>query len=182
MKIVEVRRHSVRGKDKGLSEEGRRIAREAAKTLSPPYALLIASPKERARETMEAFGYEDYEEDERFTTIRSPVIEKLEEKLEALAEAKGVSLLEAMFLDDDAKNALKEWGGKFLDAVIDVAKDLNEGEKALVVFHGGSIEPAALLAFDEFDLKHIGGPLGYCEGVAFIIQNGNLSEVRALRF
>jgi len=181
MKIIEIRRHSKRGEGKGLSEEGRGIARRAAATLLGPYALLISSPRERACQTMEAFGFRDYRKDERFTTIQSPIMEKLEEKLEALAEEEDVLLLEAVFLMDEAKEALKEWGGKYLEAIIDVSKELHDGEKALIVSHGGSIEPAALLGFDKFDLKEIGGPLGFCDGIRFFIENDRPSKVEVIR-
>jgi broad specificity phosphatase PhoE len=181
VKTIEIRRHSKRGKDKGLTEEGRRIASRASATLTPPYALCISSPKKRARETMEAFGFRDYEEDERFTTIQSPTIEELEEELQERAEEKGISLLEAMFLVDEAKEALKKWGRKYLEAIIDVSRRLNDGEHALVVSHGGSIEPAALLFYDEFDLAKIGGPLGYCEGISFCMEDGKLVRVKVIR-
>ena len=181
MKTVEIRRHSKRGEGKGLSKEGKKIAQKAAGTLSPPYALLISSPKKRARETMEAFGFKDYREDERFVTIQSPVIEKLEEKLEKVAEEKGITLLEAFFLVGQAKKALRKWGKTYLDAVIDISKELADNERALIVSHGGSIEPAALLSFDKFNLKEIGGPLDYCEGVEFIIENNKVSRVNIIR-
>ena len=87
MKVIEIRRHSKSGQDKGLSEKGRRIAREAWKTLSPPYELYVSSPKRRACETMEAFGFQDYAEDGRFSTIRSPVMRKLEAELRAQGRA-----------------------------------------------------------------------------------------------
>jgi len=181
MKTVEIRRHSKRGEGKGLSREGKKIAQKAAKTLSPPYALLISSPKKRARQTMEAFGFKDYREDERFVTIQSPVIEKLEEKLQKTAQEKGITPLAAFFLIGEAKKALRKWGKTYLDAVIDISKELRDNEKALIVSHGGSIEPAALLFFDEFDLSKIGGPLEYCEGIEFIIEDDKLADIKVIR-
>ena len=181
MKIIEIRRHSKRGKDKGLTAEGRRIARIAAKDLKPPYTLLISSPKRRARETMEAFGFKNYSEDERFMTIQAAAIEEIDQEAAGIAKEKGISVLEAYFLIPKAKKALKDWGKKFFEAVIDVSKKLKEGEKALIVSHGGSIEPAALLAFDEFDLKKISGPLDYCEGIKFYIDKNKLVKIKVVR-
>ncbi len=62
-------RHSKRGEGKGLSEEGRELALRARVLLSPPYDLCVSSPKERAQETMRAFGFERSEVDEAFTAV-----------------------------------------------------------------------------------------------------------------
>ena len=61
MKYIEVFRHGKRGAGKGLSEEGRELALRARALLSPHYDLCVSSPKERARETLEVFGFERYE-------------------------------------------------------------------------------------------------------------------------
>jgi broad specificity phosphatase PhoE len=47
MRYVEVFRHSKRGEGKGLSEEGRELARRACPLLARQYDLVFSSPKER---------------------------------------------------------------------------------------------------------------------------------------
>lgn len=62
-------RHSKRGDGKGWSEEGRELARRARALLAPHYDSCFSSPKERARETIEALGFERYEIDAAFTAV-----------------------------------------------------------------------------------------------------------------
>src|SRR5579863_2243942 len=142
MKYVEIFRHSMRGEGKGLSEEGRLLARRARAMLLPPYELCISSPKERARETMEAFGFDRYEVDEAFTAFNpwGP----FEEAVQKLAKERGISPLAACWEIPEALNYARLQGETMLGAVRRIARKLSEGGRALVVSHGGILEAAAL--------------------------------------
>src|SRR2546428_752439 len=113
MKYVEVYRHSKRGEGKGLSPEGRELARRAQGLLAPHYDLCISSPKERARETLEALGFDRYEADEAFTAVNP--WEPFDDEVSKLAKERGTSPLAACWspgslLMMKSRNLLKSGG------------------------------------------------------------------------
>jgi broad specificity phosphatase PhoE len=179
MKFVEVFRHSKRGEGKGLSEEGRELAQRARAALAPSYDLCVSSPKERARETMEAFGFENYELDEAFTAVNP--WEPFDAEVSSLARERGVSPLAACWQIPDALSFLKLQGETFLGGVKRVARKLPENGRALVVSHGGIPEAAALHGCARYELSELGGEIGFCEGVAFNFEGGELVGIRVKR-
>jgi broad specificity phosphatase PhoE len=179
MKFVEVFRHSKRGEGKGLSEEGRELARQARTLLGPHYDLCVSSPKERARETLEAFGFERYEVDEAFTAVNP--WEPFDAEVSKLAKERGVPPLAACWALAEALNYLKMQGETFLGAVKRIARKLPEDGHALVVSHGGILEAAALHGFPRYDLAELGGEIGFCEGVIFKFEEENLAGIEPKR-
>jgi len=179
MKWVEVFRHSKRGAGKGLSEEGRELARRARVLLSPPYDLCVSSPKERARETMEAFGFERFDVDEAFTAVNP--WEPFDAVVSALAKERGIIPLAACWEIPEALSYLRLQGETFLGAVKRIARKLPEEGRALVVAHGGILEVAALRGCPRFELTEIGGEIGFCEGVVFKFDGENLTGVEVKR-
>ena len=179
MKHVEVYRHSKRGDGKGLSEEGRELARQARSLLAPQYDLCISSPKERARETMEAFGFERYEVDEAFTAVNP--WEPFDAEVSKLAKDRGIIPLAACWEIPEALSYLKLQGETFLGAVKRVARRLPEQGRALVVSHGGILEAAALHGCSRYELSEIGGEIGFCGGVVFKIEGEHLAGIQVRR-
>jgi broad specificity phosphatase PhoE len=179
MKYVEVFRHSKRGDGKGLSEEGRAMARRARELLAPHYDLAVSSPKERARETLEEFGYESYEMDEAFTAVNP--WEPFDPQVSALAKQRGKSPLAACWEIPEALNFLRLQGETFLSAVKRLARRLPEGGRALVVSHGGILEAAALHGSARYRLDELGGEIGFCEGVTFAFEDERLTQVEVKR-
>lgn len=179
MKYVEVFRHSKRGEGKGLSEDGRNLARRARILLSPHYHLCVSSPKERARETMEAFGFDRYEVDESFTALNpwGP----FDAEVLKLAKERGTSPLGACFEIPEAFNYLRLQGETLIGAMKRITRKLPEEGRALVVSHGGMIEAAALHACARYDLDEIGGDIGLCEGVVFHFDDEKLLRVEVKR-
>ncbi len=179
MKYVEVFRHSKRGEGKGLSEEGRELARRARALLASHYDLCVSSPKERARETVEALGFEHYEIDEAFTAVNP--WEPFDAEVAKLAKERGVIPLAACWHVPEALNYLRLQGETFLVAVKRTARKLPEGGRALVVSHGGILEAAALHGASRYDLEEIGGEIGFLEGVVFKLDGENLVGVEVKR-
>ncbi len=179
MKWIEIFRHSKRGEGKGLSEEGREMARRVRGLLSPPYDLCVSSPKERARETMEAFGFERFEMDEAFTAVNP--WEPFDAAVSALAKERGITPLAACWEIPEALSYLRLQGETFLGAIKRIARKLPEEGRALVVSHGGILEVAALLGCPRFELNEIGGEIGFCEGVVFKFDGENLSGIEVKR-
>jgi broad specificity phosphatase PhoE len=175
MKYVEVFRHSKRGEGKGLSEEGRELARRAQSLLGSHYDLCVSSPKERARETLKAWGFERYEVDEAFTAANP--WEPFDAQVSKLAKQRGIIPLAACWDVPEALHYLQMQGETFLGAVKRVARKLPEEGRALVVSHGGILEAAALLGCSRYHLDELGGEIGFCEGVVFILEGEKLAGI-----
>ncbi len=179
MKFVEVFRHSKRGAGKGLDEEGRELARQARRLLSPHYDLCISSPKERARETMEVLGFERYEMDGAFTAVNP--WEPFDADVMKLAKERGITPLAACWEIPKALNYLKLQGETVLTAIRRLARKLPEGGRAIGVSHGGILEAAALHGCARYDLTELGGEIGFCEGVVFKFEGETLTGVEVKR-
>lgn len=179
MRTVEVFRHSKRGEGKGLSEDGRELARQARALLKPHYDLCVSSPKERARETLEAFGFERYEVDEAFTAVNP--WEPFNAEISKLAKERGISPLAACWEIAEALNYLKMQGQTFLGAIRRIARKLPDDGRALVVSHGGILEAAALHGCPRYDLTELGGEIGFCEGIIFSFEDENLAGIELKR-
>jgi broad specificity phosphatase PhoE len=179
MRFVEVFRHGKRGAGKGLSEEGRELARRARALLAPSYDLCVSSPKERARETMEALGFERYEVDEAFTAVNP--WQPFDAEVSKLARERGLSPLAACWEIPAALSFLRMQGETFLGAVRRLARRLPVGGRALVVSHGGILEAAALLGCARYELAELGGEIGFSEGVVFRFDAESLAGVEVRR-
>jgi len=179
MKHVEIFRHSQRGAGKGLSDEGRELARRARVLLAPHYDLCVSSPKERARETMEALGFHRYEIDEAFTALNP--WEPFDAELTKLAKQRGIIPLAACWDIPAALSYLKLQGETFLGAVKRIARKLPDEGRALVVSHGGILEAAALHGCVRYDLAELGGEISFCEAVVFNFDGEKLVGVELKR-
>jgi broad specificity phosphatase PhoE len=179
MKFVEVFRHSKRGESKGLNEEGRELARRARTLLASHYDLCVSSPKERARETLEAFGFPSYEMDEAFTAVNP--WEPFDEQVTKLAKEKGITPLAACWYFPEALRFLRFEGETFLGAIHRIARKLPEGGRALVVTHGGILEAAALFGCPRYALDALGGEISFCEGIVFRIEGESLAGIEVKR-
>lgn len=179
MKFVEAFRHSKRGESKGLNEEGRELARRARPLLAPRYDLCVSSPKERARETMEVFGFPSYDVDEAFTAVNP--WEPFDEAVTKLAKEKGTTPLAACWFVPEALKYLRFQGETLLGAIHRIARKLPEGGRALVVTHGGILEAAALLGGPRYELDELGGEISFAEGVVFKFDGEKLTGVDVKR-
>jgi len=181
MKVVEVRRHSIRKKGRGLSRKGIKLAREIAKTLDSPYDLYISSPKRRCRKTMEAFGFNAYVTDNNFSAFTYKKLKPFLSEIKETAKTLGCSSLEACFKLSATAKIMKSAGRAYLRALREVATKLPDGGKALIVSHSWAIEPAAIVAMKKTDLSDIGGKLKFCEGVLFYFNGNRLVNVEMKR-
>ena len=179
MKFVEAFRHSKRGESKGLNEEGRELARRARPLLAPRYDLCVSSPKERARETMEVFGFPSYDVDEAFTAVNP--WEPFDEAVTKLAKEKGTTPLAACWFVPEALKYLRFQGETLLGAIHRIARKLPEGGRALVVTHGGILEAAALLGGPRYELDELGGEISFCEGIVFRLEGERLAGIEVRR-
>jgi len=181
VKVIEVRRHSLRDKEGNLSEEGRKFAQKAALTLEGNYNKIISSPSARTIQTAEAFGFKNIEKDDRFSGLPSEKITPHEGRVEETRTAKNLTLLQTYYEVPETRSILEEWGKNFLQSIISLSKELADGGRALIVSHSGSIEPATLAALNKSSLNEIGGQFSECEGAKFFIDAGIVRRVDIIR-
>lgn len=184
MKVVELRRHTIRASDRSsaeLSPEGIKLAERVRATLEEPYELYVTSPKARARETLRVLGGKEPVEEARLGTLPFESLRAFEEELRAL-QSEGMGMLGAYFAIDGCRQVLLEKAREVLEAVSEIASRLSEGGRALGVSHGGTLEPAALLALGaDFELSSLGGDFSYCEGVKFYLVGERMERVDIIR-
>lgn len=181
MKWVELRRHSIVDRDKKISSEGLKLANWARGQLSLKYDAYFCSPLVRCRQTMEVFGFKQYKIDEAFIVLPGDKLKPVMPKVDEVVKEKGVGLLEAFFQLPETMEIIKERARGCLEGIRKVAHDLPEGGSALILSHGGTIEPAALLAKGTWDLKALGGPLNECEGVIFKFDGDEIVDIYTAR-
>ena len=181
MKQIEVRRHGIRKQGKSLSKDGWQLAKKMGRSLAGDYDLAVSSPKTRCRETMEAFGITVYTEDPALLPLDTDEINQHKEKIREIARKEGCTSFAACFKVPETADALRKQGEEFVDVLRAIARDLPEGRTALVVSHGGRIEPGMLIAMDAFDLEKMGGELAPCEGGLFRFEGDQLVGVEVLR-
>jgi len=182
MKVVEVRRHSIRGSDDTLSDEGRELARKAGRALEGKYLYCYTSPKKRAVQTLQQFGYSNFKVDERFGPLPGDKIRPFEDRAQQIVKDQKLTLLEAFFKIRELHPILQEKGRELIEAVKQICRELPEDGRAMVVSHGGAIEPAAILALrKDFSLNVLGGELLECEGVRFFLDGDSVKRIDVVR-
>ena len=178
--IFEVRRHSVRGEGKSLSPEGIALAERVAPTLLGSYQACYASPKRRARETLEAFGIRAYATVDELTTLPE-ALDDHEGHVRTLQERTGCTRLEAYLAIPATHLVVEAFGRAFFRKVCELADELRPGKNALAVSHGGSIEAAVLAAMPDWVLDDLGGELAECEAALFVFEHKLFRRVEIVR-
>lgn len=182
MRRVELRRHSLRGPSGDLSEEGEALARKTAATAAIPYDAFFSSPARRAQQTASAFGGVDVRVDPRLGLLPGADLAPYDGRARALMERREIGLLAAYVALPEVHPTLRKKGEEVLEAIREIGAALPDGGCALAISHGGTIEPAALIALGgEFDLDAIGGDLAECEGVRFDLEDGRVVSVEVIR-
>jgi len=178
--VFEVRRHSLRGEGGSLSPEGIELARRASRTLVGNYHAAYSSPKQRAIETLRAFGFDEYHVVPEFGTLPAELA-KHDRMADTLRERTGCTLLEAYLEIPATHLVLERFGNAFFERLCELAEHLPLGRNALAVSHGGSIEAAILAAVPEWTLADIGGELKECEGALFCFEDRLFRRVEIRR-
>jgi broad specificity phosphatase PhoE len=181
MKWVEVRRHSLRDNSGNLSPAGRELIARTTPTLGGPFHAFFASSKPRAIQTIEAMGGRNVQVDDRFGLEYVAKVAAYEPLVQQLILAKKIGLLDAYMEVPEILAVMHDVANDFITAVLAIAEQLPEDGRALVGSHGGTIEPAVMLAMGEFSLKAVGRPFAECEGVRFVIDRDTIIGVEILR-
>lgn len=181
MKTIEVRRHAPADKEKDVSPEGLELAHQARDDLRETYSAHYCSPQKRTAQTMEAFGFEGATPREEFDVLPGDRMKPHMPHVHAFCAEQRCDLIEGMLALDDTRGILEEVAGRFVEGLKQVASELPDDGAALVVSHGGAIEPAVMLSRDDWTLSAMGGALKECEAAIFSVEGDAILGVEIVR-
>jgi broad specificity phosphatase PhoE len=156
MRILEVRRHTMRRKPGAhLSQDGIFLARLVGSTAGP-FSRVVTSPIPRAVETAIAMGYEVHETLDALGHLPEDVFKEVgwrPNSFTRFAQAIALGGSAAKFAGEQARL----WQS--------IVAQIPDSQQALIITHGGFVELGAVACLPEADHGAWGGVLGYCEGV-----------------
>jgi broad specificity phosphatase PhoE len=179
MRWLEVRRHSLtkkgaaRGRGSHLSAEGVALARLVGASLGP-FARVVTSASPRAVETALAMGFAVDDTMELPSGYVAGEVEHHQQwrwlrPYSAYAELLG----RGGGLPAVAETYRVAWTG--------VVEAVPEGAAALVVCHGGGIEPGLVACLPDADHGSWGAPFGHCDGARLDFEDGRFVSVQFRR-
>ena len=179
MRWLEVRRHSLtrkgaaRGRGSHLSAEGVVLARLVGESLGP-FASVVTSASPRAVETAVAMGFAVDDTVELPSGYVPGEVDHHEQwrwprpyrtYAELVGRAGGLAMV--------AEAHRRVWTR--------VVAAVPDGAAALVVGHGGGIEPGLVACLPDADHELWGAPLGHCDGTRLGFDEGRFVSVQFLR-
>jgi broad specificity phosphatase PhoE len=154
MKILEIRRHSIRSQlGDHLNQSGVTLARLVGQNIGP-FDRVITSTLPRAFETAVAMGFSVDEQNELMNTYGGSVAN------EAPWPQPFGNYAEIIKEDGAAARYAK----KLAKYYADVMDFISEGRSALVINHGGVVELGVVGCLPDADFSTWGDSVEYCEG------------------
>jgi len=171
MKVVEIRRHSIRSiSGSHLSQEGVTLARRIGQEMGP-FERVVTSTLPRAFETAIAMGFAVNEQVELMSTYGDAV------EQEAPWPQSFASYARAVKRDKAAAHYAQQLAKYYSD----LAASITDGHAALVINHGGIVELGVVAAFPHADYESWGDAVSYCEGARLSWQDGKCVDAELLR-
>ncbi len=171
MKVVEVRRHSVRDKpEPDLSSAGRALAQEVGSRVGP-FQRCVSSPVPRAVQTAEAMGFPPTELDPLWGTIADTVVKEIG------WPAPFWRVKSAVLHDGPSAR----FADLLLGSVRSQLAQVQDRGALLITTHGGFPELLAVRALPHLDPRPWGGVLRCMEGVRLTFQGGTPPRIEVLR-
>ena len=171
MKMIEVRRHSIRSKPgPHLNQSGVSLARLVGENLGP-FDRVVTSTLPRAFETAIAMGFAVDEQVELMNTYGPEIERGLPWPQPFAAYAKEVS----------RNGAARQYGAKLARYYAELANYLAEGRAALVINHGGVLELGITASFPDADYESWGEAAHYCEGARLFWEDEKCVKAEVLR-
>lgn len=175
MRILEVRRHSIRAKPgKHLTQAGVELARRVGEGLGP-FDRVVTSTLPRAFETAIAMGFAVDEQVEWLETCGQAVEDEIPWPATFAAYARAT----------EAGWAATSFSIRQAEHWRDVILALPEGGRALMISHGGVIELGALGCLRDssvaIDYEAWGAHLDFCEGVRLTFADESCISGEVLR-
>ncbi len=170
MKILEVRRHSIRSPlGDHLNQTGVTLARRVGQNIGP-FDCVVTSTLPRAFETAIAMGFAVTEQNELMNSYGNSLERELPwpQPFDAYAEFVRREGLAAKYA-----NKLTKYYCSIMDYIA-------EGRSALVINHGGVVELGVVGCLPDVEFSTWGGPVNYCEG-ARLYWDGKFIRAEVLR-
>lgn len=171
MKIIELRRHSIRAKPSPhLTQEGVDLAKKVGETLGN-FDKIISSNAPRAIETAVAMGY-----------AVGDVLEEISMTPEIIEDEVewGMGFSEyAEVINKEGETT--KYANQMAKFILKIAEELPEDGFALIVSHGGLIEITTIGCLPNIDYAFWGKPLDCCEGVRLAFDGEKFVAAEILR-
>jgi broad specificity phosphatase PhoE len=179
MRWLEIRRHSftkkgeARGRGSHLSAEGVALARAVSATMGP-FSHVIASPVPRTLETALAMGFAV---DDMADMPSGYVPGEVEHHAQWAWHQPYLRYAELIAQG----GGLARVGKTMREFLFNVVTALPEGAAALVISHGGTIEPTLVACLPQADHAAWGVPMGHCDGARLAYDSGAFTRIELLR-
>jgi broad specificity phosphatase PhoE len=171
MKILEVRRHSVRHTGgEHLNQKGVLLARKVGQGIGP-FDFVATSALPRAFETAIAMGFAVTEQNELMNTYGGAVEREAPWPLPFFHYSVIVK----------QGQAAAEYAQRLADYYADVLNHIPDGGSALMVNHGGVVELGVVACLPDADFSTWGESVGYCEGARLFWDAGRFLRGEPLR-
>ncbi len=171
MKILEIRRHSIRSPlSDHLNQKGVKLARFVGQAIGP-FDRVITSTLPRAFETAIAMGFAVDEQNELISTYGRDV------ESEAPWPQPFANYAEII----KQKGATAKYAQKLVKYYAGVMDVISEGGSALVINHGGVVEMGVIACLPKLDYSTWGDSVGYCEGARLFWEDGRFINAEVLR-
>lgn len=171
MKILEIRRHSIRNPDGDhLNQKGVHLARKVGQGIGP-FHYVATSTLNRALETALAMGFAVNEQNQLLNTYGGAV------------EREAPWPMPFHHFSEIVKQegAAAEYASQLADYYRSLVARIPEGGSALVINHGGVVELGVTAALPDVDFSAWGDSVDYCEGARLFWDDGRFARGEALR-
>jgi hypothetical protein len=171
MKILEVRRHSIRtiGGDH-LNQKGVALARKVGQGIGP-FEFVATSMLPRALETAIAMGFAVSEQSELMNTYGGAVER----------EAPWPMPFYHYSVIVHQNGAASQYAHQLMDYYISILDRISQGGSALVINHGGVVELGTVACLPDADFSTWGDAVDYCEGARLFWDDGRFTHGEVLR-
>ncbi len=171
MKILEIRRHSIRSQlGDHLNQSGVTLARLVGQNIGP-FDRVVTSSLPRAFETAIAMGFAVDEESDLMSAYGRDV-EK--EAPWPLSFADYVEVVQG-------GGASAKYARKLTKYYANIMSFISESRAALAINHGGVVELGVVGCLPGFDFSSWGGSVEYCEGARLYWDEGKFVNGEVLR-
>lgn len=171
MKILEVRRHSIRSlHGDHLSQEGVKLAHLVGQAIGP-FERVITSTLARAFETAIAMGFAVNEQSELMSTYGHDVDKEAPWPMSFAEYGQAIK----------RGRATMKYAKKLAKYYASIMDSISEDSAALVINHGGVVEIGVVGCLPDFDFSAWGGPVEYCEGARLFWEKGKFITCEELR-
>ena len=76
---------------------------------------------------------------------------------------------------------VQEYGNMLSAFMHGVLNEIDDGDSALLISHGGIVEASAIACYPDYDWANVGAELSYCEGVRLVFEDARCMRVTILR-